>query len=257
MGTDGPGDNVGIAYEYTLKVYDEILAQQAKNAERANKMILVIALVFAALSYGGANLALVAEHPARNPTWLWISGGCGLLAGIALVIAFLAAMVCSRIKAIFVPGTTGLVGRVSDPAFGEVERARILAALTKNVRAAIERNISLQNRRERSANLLNWTPQVAFLLTAVFVALTVGQRVAVWSAPHNAGGQPPYKSHEAIGENSMAEEPEEQQTEPTQHDAEDEIIKDILESPDEVKGSGDVSTRGANRGRRDGSQTPE
>lgn len=53
---DSNTDNARTAYEFVAKAHDSTLAQRDRVSERANGTVLVIAVVFGALSYGAGNL---------------------------------------------------------------------------------------------------------------------------------------------------------------------------------------------------------
>ena len=169
--------NVRIAYEYVSKVHSDIIAQQDKNADRASKLTFVVWLVFAALSYGAMNLVDIAQQPQRNMCWYWISAASGILAAIALVVSFLAGMMCARVRSIFVPSTQGVCKIVDEPDFRRIEHARVVGALICNLDEAIEAMFKQQDDRKTWSGLLNWVPQAAFVLTAVFVGLTFVQKM--------------------------------------------------------------------------------
>lgn len=230
-------ENVRVAYEYVVKAHNDVIRQQDKNAERANKLILVVWLVFAALSYGATNLIDIAHHPARISYLFWISVAAGILAAIALVTAFLAAMMCARVRSIFIPATEGVRNVVGDPDFAKVENARIVGAFIDNLHEAIEAALRQQEGREKWLRVSNWVPQAAFVLTAVFVGLTFAQKVhlALQEPPSTQCAPAAVASHE-IGVPMAKQEGDKKGAAPSE-DKKAQILKEIKKAPREVRGS--------------------
>lgn len=228
--------NVTTAYTHVMKAYDYRLAQQDRMAERANKMVMVIALVFAALSYGGAQLLDILDPSIETTLWFRITAVIGLIAAFFLVLAFLAAMIQSRIKTIYIPGTQGLVKRIDDTAFLEAEHSRLVAALTKNVRSAIAANQSQQDVHVWWIKMLNWTPQAGFVLTAVFVAATYAQSIVVSSTREQGKLDTATAIITCTMEQAMPEKDEDQGSSNDSNDSTDDVIQDIIEPPEEVRG---------------------
>lgn len=172
---DTDDNNIVSAYAYLTKVHDDLLSQETRTAERANKMAIVIALVFTALSFGAGHLMVVSRNPDRNDGWYLFAVVLALVAGTTLVGAFLAAMVRSRIKDVYLPGTSRLVENLNHPGLRDANHTRFMAILAERIADSIKRNLERETGFDVWCFMLKWFPQIGFVCTALFVTATFVQ----------------------------------------------------------------------------------
>ncbi len=235
--------NARAAYDYMVQAHKDVLNQQEKTAERANKLALVTSLVIVGLAYGASNLVLVAQETSRNAYLYWAAVIVGTLAALFLVVSFIAAITRSHVTAIGVPESSGLVDHIDDPAFQELEHARVLGALVQNLQSAIDENSRRANERSCAARLLGWAPQLGFALTSVFVILTFTPRMvcpvrSVSSESQKALVEVKHVEGDAVSEKESDPKPERpKEKKDSKKDKEDKILKDIVKPPRTIRGS--------------------
>lgn len=233
-----------VAYDYALKCYDVMLAAHVRVAERANKLIVVQALLFAALSFGLTNLGWLVTHRPANAGWpfwvsFWTGAGAGLIAGLVLALSFYAALNCQRLEKLHIPSTRWVAVHPKESYFLRWADDKLLACLACNVRKAIQRNIQDEATVEKWAGRLNRTLLVAFVFTAVFLATTNVQRV-VLSATN---GSPVLAEDHTMPEDEKESEAKEDEAASTE--------EDVIEEPEMVIGKRDNGDRQAKTTRRD------
>lgn len=173
-------ENARIAYKYVECAYSHVLALEPSLRDRANKLIFVQAMLFAALSYAAS---LLTTQSGQAPSWLLgIGYGVGGLAAVVLAASFWFALSCNVTQQSMVPETGAVANHVSEPYFRSWETAHLLGVLTKNIHSAIEASYTQEPRRARKAKWLDRTLLFGFLLTVPCVALSMVVR-AVWQSP--------------------------------------------------------------------------
>lgn len=235
---DFNNENARLAYAHVVKVYDDVLSERHRIAERANRTVLVIALFFTALSYGGTNLVLVAQNTHAH-AWLYgTSIVLGLLAALALVFAFLSAIVCARLKSTYIPDVQHLVAQAREPDFHKTNSCILLAAMMSTLRTAIDRNVALQRKRDRWTNILDWLPQTGFALTALFVALAFGQRMMLPTQSQIDCQERLLTALLQVKGDVMAkQESEKSEDDSTQQSSKDSTLEDLTDDVIEMRGS--------------------
>ena len=238
--------NAQVAYDYMVQAHKDILTQQEKIAERANKLVLVTSLVIVGLAYGASNLVLVAQEAPRNAYLYWAAVIAGALAALFLVVSFVAAMTRLHITSIGVPESSGLVKHVGDPAFQAFDHAQLLGALAQNLQSAIDENSRRTKEGSCAAWLLCWTPQLGFALTSVFVILTITPQVVrpVSSESQKAIVEVRHVEGDAVSE----KEPDPKLEKPRdgkddKKDKDGKIVEDIVKPPRIIRGSRNDDTK--------------
>lgn len=226
--------NARAAYEYVVKAHDDVLGQQDLSAQRASKLGIMIALLFGALSFGLGHFVKIVQNPPANSVFVWISMAALVVAAVALTVAFLASIICSRIAVTSIPHTEKLAARADDPRMGATNCSRYLAALIHNVRRAIKDNLSRHDSRKKWSYCLDWAAPIGLISTAVFVGGAVAQALQVPAPPDNA------KQCCRCVETTQLEEPmmgkDENGDKPAEQDNEGQNAGDLA---DEIKGEPD------------------
>jgi len=178
-------NNAQTAYEYTRKSYDAVIQARAQNLERVNKLLLTIAVLFTALSYGVSQLVSL-EQIAR---WQ-IVVGCilGALSGVALSLAFCSGIRLLKIDDVAVPCTERLARHVDQPYFPLWQNDALLASLTQNVDAAVQDTIRYDQRRARSSKCFNCSLLFGILGAIAFMGFVLVVRAQLLYAMHGKGG---------------------------------------------------------------------
>lgn len=241
VSADTKNANVSIAYTHVVKIYDDAIAARVRLTENANKLALIIAIIFAALSFGAGHLMLIARNPQRNDGLYWFSVVVALIAAIALSAAFLAAMNRSRLRIVSTPRVSGLIDRIKDADFLNADHARIVAALATSVERAIKTNFDAHNKQLVWARILNWAPQVGFLSTALFVACTFAQSMALPLITENDPAHEASMTLSTQEENEMRPEDDDngnggENDNGGAKDATDAVVEDIIGEPEIIRG---------------------
>lgn len=229
-----------ITYQYALKAYDVTLAAHVRVGERANKLIIVQALLFAALSFGLTSLGWIADHP---PTvtpqgfWVWysISTLVGLSAAAVLSISFFAALQCQRLEQLHVPSTRWIETHARKPYFRKWSNEKLFVSFSLNVRKALEQNLAGQPAVETCARRLNWSLLASFVLVVIFLGMTTGQRVVL--SLSNSPRQ--LNEDSTMSGNKETTDDQDNQTPPAGDDQDNQTPPsedDIIEEPDLVIG---------------------
>lgn len=177
--------NAQTAYEYIRKSYDAVIQARAQNLERVNKLLLTIAVLFTALSYGVSQLVSL-EEIAR---WQILVGlVLGALSGVALSLAFCSGILLLKIDDVAVPCTERLARHVDQPYFPSWDKDVLLASLTKNVDAAVEDTIRCDRQRDRLSKCFNFSLLFGILAAIVFMGFVLAGRAQLLYATHGKGG---------------------------------------------------------------------
>lgn len=240
-------NNVRISYDYIVNAYNQIIMQQEKIAERANKLVLVLGLFVAGLSYGAANLVTVAPYYSEMSTLYIISIAIGLLSAFFIIYALLAAMKCSHIEKITIPETQGLARAINNPTFMELEHQRVINTLSNNINDAIEENTKIQDRINSWSKSLKWTPYWSVFCTAIFIIFTFSLRIAypidnssallLNKTPQQHKENQMNQNDEKNDKDKKNDEEKKKEQEKEKEKEKDAIIKDIRRPPRVLRGS--------------------
>ncbi len=169
-------DNEQIAYDYVRKAYDDVIQLRIQSSARIHKLLLVIVVLFTALSYGvGEVLAIRVPLPgyARFAPLL------GLIAALLLTVAFVCALFLLRLSLIAVVPTGEINKMVLKPEFHALDQKKVWAALAKNVAQAYDRILTANKAQRLPASALNLALIGGCVFTALFLATAMSLRYSL------------------------------------------------------------------------------
>jgi len=204
---DDQTTNTERVYEFTCQVHSRQLVERGEMGSTAYRQILVLAVLFAGLSY--AQTVLARTEPGHLSGLLeiiwWSALVVGAVAALALAYAFFIALKLLRIGQTYLPGTDFDTSRnpdwISDPP------KKVLLDLTRATVKAIDRCREDENDRRARARRLNCSLKVGFPVTVL--CLVAASAVDLMAPKKNNCHE---HSLEALEKSYMGDETENQPT---------------------------------------------
>ncbi len=163
-------DNAQIAYEYIRQAYDDIFRLRLEDSNRLHKLLIVIVILFSALSYG---LGELPATPGTLPAYAEIAQWLGLIAAVLLGVAFVCTLWLLRLSLIAVPPVAKLDEKVLKSDFRNRDEGKLWAVLAKNVAEAYDHILTTNVARRRVSSRLNFALIAGCISTALFLASAI------------------------------------------------------------------------------------